>query len=88
MRLVWAPPGTPALALHQSRGGWDSPHPQPRPELTFHCREKEEAGGPWEPETPRATLGPGWRGWQPPFINIIHKTSCALYSFFKKNYYS
>lgn len=33
---------------------------------------------PWETKTPGARLGEA--GWRPPFINIIHETSCVLYS--------
>lgn len=37
-------PGTPTLPLHQSWGGWDSPHPTSGLWITFHFWEKKEAG--------------------------------------------
>lgn len=38
----------------------------------------EERLGPWESKPPGARLARSWGGW--PFINIIHKTDCVLYS--------
>lgn len=74
-------PKGPFCGPCQSWGGW-TPHPKPRPQFTFHCWEKKEAGAqsvsaPGS-QRPYGQSGAGVRSWAAPFENIIHKISCAF----------
>lgn len=68
------------MGLHQSWGGWDSHTSSLGHDLhsTAGRREAGPVSCPWESKTLGARLALGWGGW--PFINIIRKTGCVLYS--------
>lgn len=80
VKLVWVPRSGPCPAPSPVLGRLGL-HPMPGLQLTFHCQRKREAAArsvsaPGRQRPREAGLGEA--GWQPPFINIIHETSCVL----------
>lgn len=74
-------PKDPCCGPSQFRGGWDSHTSRLGHDLHSTAGRREarpRVACPWESKTLEARLAQEWGGL--PFINIIHKTDCVLYS--------